>query len=273
MHDAVIGLWWLTRVASAGECDARGLMEIVGDAELAFVHMDAQTFESAAARLDRALDCQTDALTAIQIASYHKVRALAAFFDADEAATILSFQAALNTMPGYALPLEIAPDGNPLRQQFEKAKLYAPGETFDLSPPADGWLTIDGVRTTAAPASRPFVFQRFGSAGEVQDTDYVAVGSPVPSYPKVAVAVTRDVEPDPPKKKVNGALVGSGIALGAVSAGLYGVAFATRGAYDDAVLAGDEPKIRSNYGTTNGLVLGSGASLALGTSLFLVGVF
>jgi hypothetical protein len=78
---------------------------------------------------------------------------------------------------------------------------------------------------------------------------------------------------NPPKPARSPALIGTGLVLGAVSAGLYGTAFVFRDQYDDAVLVGDEAKIRSSYQTTNALVIGSGGALALGTSLLLVGVF
>lgn len=263
--------------AASGACDARMLTALVADAELAFVHMDAQLFSAASAALDQALDCQTEPLSAIQVASYHRVKALAAFFDENEPATVLSFQASLATMPGYILPLEIAPQGHPLRQQFDQAKLFSPGDNFDLVPPSEGWITIDGNRTLEAPAARPFVFQRFGAAGNVLDTGYVAVGSPVPAYPTAATKVARDdigpLPGTPLKKERSPALIGTGIALGVVSASLYGGAFAVRQKYDAAVELGDEDKIRSTYQTTNALSLGSGGALALGTSLFLVGVF
>lgn len=278
MYAALIMLLSARVEAATPVCDARMLTGLVADAELAFVHMDAQLFSAASAALDQALDCQTEPLSAIQVAAYHRVKALAAFFDENEPATVLSFQASLATMPGYTLPLEIAPAGHPLRQQFDQAKLFSPGDTFALVVPADGWITIDGNRSSAAPAARPFVFQRFGSSGQVLDTAYVAVGTPVPAYPSASSvkATLTDLDPvptTPVRNPRNGALIGTGVALGAVSAALYGSAFVVRQQYDDAVVAGDEERIRSSYQTTNALVLGSGGALALGTSLLLVGVF
>jgi hypothetical protein len=263
--------------AATVPCDGKMLTTLVGDAELAFVHMDAQLFSAASAALDQSLTCQTEPLSAIQIAAYHRVRALAAFFEENEPATVLSFQACLATMPGYALPIEIAPEGHPLRKQFEQAKLFSAGDVFDLPAPADGWITIDGNRTLAAPSARPFVFQRFGSTGQVLSTAYVAVGTPVPTYPMAVDDTTLqnldDVAPIVTRNAPNGFLIGTGIVLGAASAGLYGGAFVFRQQYDEAVAAGDEPKIRSTYQTTNAMVIGSGGALALGTSFLLVGVF
>lgn len=277
MYAALILVGLANAQGTTVPCDARMLTSLVQDSELAFMHMDAQLFSAASGALDQALDCQTEPLSAIQIAAYHRVRALAAFFEEDEPATVLSFQASLATMPGYALPLDIAPEGHPLRKQFEQAKLFSAGDEFDLGVPTDGWITIDGNRTLAAPAARPFVFQRFASTGDVLDTAYVAVGAPVPPYPVAAASVPladMDVPPAVPvKSQPNGALIGTGIVLGAASAGLYGGAFVFRQQYDDAVQAGDEQKIRSTYQTTNAMVLGSGGAFALGTSLLLVGVF
>lgn len=260
------------------DCDSREMASLVSAAETAFTHMDADLFERASTELDRVLACQTEPLTAIQVASFHRVRALAAFFAENEPGSVLSFQAMLATMPGYELPADIAPEGHPLRRSFDQAKLFSAGDTFELPAPADGWVTVDGIRTRTAPAARPFVFQWLGSSGAVRETQYVTVGTPVPTY-AVATAPTTPVDLDVgpstgrSKPRVNTALLGTGLALGAASAGLYGGAFVFRKQYDEAVLAGDEPKIRSQYLATNGSLGGSALFAVVGTTLVLVGVF
>jgi hypothetical protein len=266
-------------LAARAECDAKTLASLVATADTAFTSMDAEVFEGTTAELDRTLACQTEPLSAIQIAEYHRVRALAAFFAEDRPAAVLSFQAALSTMPGYALPYVIAPEGHPLRKLYEDAKLFAPGESFTLPEPADGWLTVDGTRTREAPAARPFVFQWLGSTGQVRETQYVDVGTPVPTYalaplpPVVDLDPIGDEPPVPVKRKVSAPLVSAGLVLGAASAGMYGAAFVFRDSYDEAVLAGDEARIRSGYLATNGMLGGSAGMAVLGTTLLLVGVF
>jgi hypothetical protein len=277
---AVVGLLALGAPARA-ECDAKEISDLVTVSEQAFTAMDAEGFEAAASRLDQSILCQREPLSPIQVASYHRVHGLAAFFAADELGTVLSFQAVLSTMPGYLLPLEIAPEGHPLRQRYEEAKLFAAGETFELPEPAEGWITVDGTRTRRAPASRPFVFQRLGGDGAVVETRYIGAGTPVPSYPEaVAAAVVRAPLPAPlpapvsrQPNRVNGGLVGTGLVLGAASAGMYGASFLIRDQYDAAVIAGDEDRIRARYWTTNGLLGGAVGAAGIGATCLLVGVF
>ncbi|MEZ4240276.1 MAG: hypothetical protein R3F59_29795 [Myxococcota bacterium] len=263
--------------AARAGCDAREISLLVGQSEVAFTEMDADGFQNASSALAASLACQQEPVTPVQAASYHRVRALAAFFDADALGTVLSFQAVLATMPGYQLPLQIAPEGHPLRQRFEEAKQFAPGDVFELVPPAHGWLTVDGTRTRNAPAARPFVFQRLDDDGSVKQTAYVGTGSPVPSYPTavptMSTAAPVPVLPPPPKRRVSAPLVATGAVLGAAAAGMYGASFLFRGQYDEAVAAGDEARIRSTYWTTNGLAGGSIGALGIGATCVLVGAF
>jgi hypothetical protein len=261
--------------ARAG-CDARSLMELASAADQAFERMDADGFARTATGIDETLACGQEVLTPIQVVAYHRTKALTAFFDGDDAQTILAFQSALATMPGYSLPTDIAPEGHPLRQSFEQAKLFGPGEPVELAEPASGWLMIDGTRTRSAPSGRPFVFQRIDADGAVLVTQYVPVGAPIPAYP-VQLAEAPDPVPPGPKpptpRRTNNALLGTGLAMAAIAGGAYGTAFYTRSQYDDAVLAGDESGIRSSYTATNGLVGGSIGLAALGATFVVVGVF
>lgn len=251
--------------ARAG-CDSRTLLDLVQAAEMAFARMDADTFEDHRVEVDRVLACHTGAMTPIECAAYHRMQAFAAFLAEDTPGAILGFQAALAAMPGYTLPRSIAPEGHPLRDQFEQAALFATGEVTTLPEPATGWIALDGLRTRDAPAARPFVFQRFDKVGTLIETLYVRVGAPLPQYP---------VAPPPPVEPRGGVdpWLASGVALGAVSAGLYGAAFATRGAYDRAVEEGDRDRIVSSKRTTNALVVSSVAVLGGGATLVVVGVF
>lgn len=263
-------------VTARAGCDARAVTDAVARAEVAFVQMNGDTFAGSMAETDTALSCQTEPLSAIQIAAVHRVRALDAFFSGDEPSVVLAFEALLATMPGYELPVDIAPVGHPLRKLFDEARLFSVREVFVLPEPREGWLTIDGRRGIEAPAARPFVFQRFDPTGLVLDTEYVAVGRPVPVYPAstpAAQPLTTQIIDEPRKRKVSGALVGSGLLLAAAGATAYGLAFPARADYDEAVLQGDKPLIQRAYTQTNVLTgVGIGA-VTSGLSLVLVGVF
>jgi hypothetical protein len=264
----------LVSQAQAG-CDARSVTDSVKLAEDAFMRMDGDGFDQATLAVEQALGCQTEALSAIQIAAVHRVRALESFFEGDEPTTVLAFQSLLATMPGYELPLDIAPVGHPLRQTFDQAKLFSTIETFLLPEPEEGWLTIDGRRTTEAPSARPFVFQRFDPQGSVQATMYMTVGVPVPPYPEKKEREMPVPVPVPvvEKRKLTGWALASGLVLAAGGGAAYGLAFPARSQYDAAVLEGDEPTIRSTYTRTNVLTAVGVGALAAGGGLVLVGVF
>ena len=66
-------------------------------------------------------------------------------------------------------------------------------------------------------------------------------------------------------------MIGTGIALGVVSGALYGLSAVTRDAYDDAVVNEDIDQIRSMHTATNGLVIASMGTLAVGVTFVAVG--
>ncbi len=273
---------WLLWMLSVGAwaCDAASLADSIRQAETAFNTMDAISFDQSVARAHVGMACQREPLTPVQCAAYHRLRALEAFLAEDESGTILAFQAVLSTQPGYQLSEAIAPLGHPLRDQLELARQYDTPETFALPPPADGWLQVDGRRSGSAPAGRPFVFQSFASVGTVVHTRYLPVGSPMPVYDVAAPTVValpapvsaKTTEPRVERTGPNMALLGTGIAIGIASVGLYAGAFSARASYDGAVIAGDERRIRSNLTTTNALTIGSLSAAGLGTTLAVAGL-
>jgi hypothetical protein len=263
--------------ASAG-CDAATLQDALDRAEGAFVQMDEGTFDAAAADARTTLSCMQDVLTPVQCAGFHRMNALEAFLHGDHATTVLYFQAVLGTQAGYELPEDIAPEGHPLRDDFLKSKQFTDDSRFPLQPPAIGWLTIDGRRSTDAPSGRPYLFQWLDEVGVPRTTAWVKVGSPVPQYAKMTVAAPVPAPlpvpvPEPAGHGGGGALTAVGIGAAVVGAGLYGGAFVVHGSYVDAVAAGDEDKILSTHGTTNLLTVSGLALLGGGATLTLIGVF
>ncbi|MCB9687014.1 MAG: hypothetical protein H6735_18385 [Alphaproteobacteria bacterium] len=266
----MIVIWLSASLAHAG-CDVATLQSSVEKAENTFVQMDEDGFAKAVVLTRNTLDCLTEPLTPVSAAGFHRVNALEAFLRGDHAKTIVHFQAVRGSQPGYELPDEIAPEGHPLRVDFDKSSQFSDAGRFPLDPPETGWLLIDGSRATEAPGGRPFIFQWVQGAGQIGKSGWVDVGAALPSYPVKVEAPPPVVEE--PKKGGGKALTWVGLTTTAVGAGLYGVAFVTRGQYDDAVQAGDEARIRSSHTTTN-VLAGSGvALLGGGATLTLIGVF
>lgn len=264
----------LTAAVALAECDARTLAQAVGHAETAFTEMDGDRFGDAVRDARSTLECIADVLSPIEVAGYHRVNALAAFLRQDHTRATLEFRAVRGTQPGYVLPTEIAPEGHPLRTDYDASGQFAEGERFPLPDPTTGWLLVDGQRGTNAPGGRPFVLQWVNQDGVVALTAWVDVGSALPAYPKVPVAPPTPVPgPGPSTGRTVGAATWVGVGALVVGGGLYGAAFATRGRYFDAVDAGDRDAIASGHTTTN-VLAGAGVTLLTGGALLtVVGAF
>jgi hypothetical protein len=224
--------------------------------------MDASGFDDALRRARTSLACATTALTPVQCAGFHRVMALDAFLRSDEATAILDFAAMRATQPGYVLPDDVAPEGHPLRDTFQKSTEFSSTATFPLPPIAEGWLNVDGQRSANAPSGRPFVVQWFDDSGAPKVTGHVPVGGKIPAWPAPVAAEKKGVSP----------LIWAGAATAVAGAGLYGAAFATHGSYADAVAGGDQAKIQSLHGTTNALTLAGIGLLAGGGAFVVAGV-
>lgn len=261
-------LFLLTLMAEAG-CDSASLAQEVERAEDAFASMDRAAFDTAVVNGRTTLDCLTDGLVPTACADWHRVLALEAFLRGDSADVVAAFHAMSSILPGYELSPVIAPPGHALGRLFEEAKLVAVDGTAELEAPAEGWIAIEGERGSTAPTGRPFVFQRFAEDGSVLQTTYVDVGDPLPVYPTVTSTSVSLAPPAAPKH--NKALTGTGIALGVVSGALYGLSAVTRDSYDEAVEVEDEDRIRAMHTATNGLVIASVGTLAVGVTFIAVG--
>ncbi|MFT4622480.1 MAG: hypothetical protein ACI8PZ_001136 [Myxococcota bacterium] len=278
---------WLLLAASAfAGCDLPSLRSALAEAETAFAELDSDTFSTAATDAGYTLSCLEEAMTPVDAASYHRLKALKAFIDGQPADTTGAFAAVLATQPGYQLPDPLAPPGHPLRAAFEAAGQLADLGTFDLPQPGQGWVQIDGRRVLAAPAGRPWVFQKFDRAGEVESSAWVPSGGSFPDYPgpEVApapvpvVAAPPSIAPvAPPQPTAKGspakrALRGAGIGLAVASLAAYGGAFAAKNQYDGAVFDGDEKRIRSLHGVTNGLTIGAVSGAGVSLTLLVTGL-
>lgn len=260
-------LFLLTLMAEAG-CDSASLAQEVERAEDAFTSMDRAAFDAAVVNGRTSLDCLTDGLVPTACADWHRVLALEAFLRGDSADVVVAFQAMSSILPGYELSPVIAPPGHELRKLYEESQLVATHGTVELEAPAEGWIAIDGHRGNTAPTGCPFVFQRFANDGSVLQTKYVDVAAPLPIYPIVTSTL---VPPSPAAPRRNKALIGTGIALGVVSGAVYGLSAVTRDSYDEAVEVEDEDQIRAMHTATNGLVIASMGTLAVGVTFIVVG--
>ncbi|MEZ4321536.1 MAG: hypothetical protein R3F61_28950 [Myxococcota bacterium] len=259
--------------AAMADCGLTELDSTMESIESAFAEMS-EGFEPLRNRFHERIDCLSEPLNPKLAARVHRTNALFFFFDSDDGATRDSFARYRSLEPTGTLPDALAPSDHPLRQLFDGATARPKPEP--LPAPATGWLLVDGEQETAAPRNLPFVFQHIADDGAVLSSSLVAAGSDPPAY-DVAGVVVQPPEPDgpaptrPPKKRL-GPLTLAGIGVAGVGLVSYGAAFGTRGAYKNAVDAGEADRITSTHATTNGLTLGGLGLMAVGSGLVVAGV-
>lgn len=155
---------------------------------------------AAAAAAEQALECLSEVATTADAAAYHRVEALTATQQGDEAGAAASLRSVLAIDPDWTPPPE-------LREAFHEARTTPAVAIFDLKPPAEGYLVVDGQRTSAAPSRRPYLLQHVSSAGRVRMTAYIDVGERVPRYPVAEpIAVAEPLAPAPRRRTDSAAI-------------------------------------------------------------------
>ena len=284
-------LWCLT----AGLAHAReGCPEVVStaalsrhisEADMAFSTMDEQAFRTARWNAQRAIPCMGEPIQAGQAAAYYRMEALGSFVDQHHAQTVGFFKSMLRVAPHYLLPEAMAPDGHPLRVNFEVAQGSMPVEGAPVQRAGDGVIRVDGSVGIEFPKDRPYLFQHVADSGLVLASTVVGIGVEPPRYGTMrgyqnansgrgqatAKKVTR--EPSPIQVNVPLAAIAGGAA--AVAGITYALAVSNETKFwDPTTKKSDLKGLRKQ---TNSMVWVSGISgtVALGTgvSAFFVGEF
>jgi hypothetical protein len=242
--------------------------------------MDLEAFDAARVDAVKVLDCLGETVTPADAAALHRMQALASFVARDDGGTLAAFRAATELQPGFELPMRIAPEGNPLRAQYELARGLPPSARARLDAPTDVTIYVDGARSATWPTERPTVLQGLGSSGAVDHNTWVGLGEGLPAWataPEVVadvgdnavtkVKVKKEKRPREARERTPRTpllAVAGGLAL--TSAGLYGYAWSQRATYlDDSTALDDLEKIR---GRTNAAAATSAAvgGVALGVA-------
>ena len=247
------------------------LQAALSDAEVAFSQMDLSAFEQASRTAEQDLLCLGEPLTLPDAAAVHRVEALSSFVGGNRSSTVLALQAVSVLQPGYRLPMSIAPENHPLRADWERAQELASGASRDLSRPAEGWLLIDGVRTTALPLDRPSIYQHLDDQGYVLTSRYLAPGDEVPAYevwtapPPAEVQVSGTTPlPPPPKPPVSRALLRAGAGAAVAASGMWFLSTRTaKRFWDPATDVGELEGLRLQTNALSVVSVGAGG-LALG---------
>jgi hypothetical protein len=164
------------------------LRGVVDDALLSFATLDEEGFLAASDAARNGLPCASELLTAAEAAGLHRISALRAFWDGDEAVATASFQAALRLEPDHRLSDKIAPEGGPLARLYAGAAARPAGLMVPFRAPS--WTTgyVDGARATERPANIPAIVQYEVAGQGVIWTDLVPPGAAIPDSQEAARA-------------------------------------------------------------------------------------
>ena len=232
-------------------------------AESALAALDASAFRSLVDETGLLLPCLNEPVSPRLAANLHRVIGIRAVGDRDPLAE-RAFAAARHIEPNYQFSLSLIPEGNPVREAYDTAP-YHKRSTEAVQQPESGQIYVDGTPSDTRPLSWPAVIQWVDGEDDVRFSEYVLPGEALPVYPEWRSTTDSDRPPI--------ALIATSLGLGAVSAGLYGVALAEQARYKDTV---NQPvpydELEGLRRTTNGLVVASalGATAAVGTGVAVV---
>lgn len=218
------------------------LARLLSTADAAFADLDADTFSDAVVQARAAIPCLSAALSAGQVAAYHRAEAYQAFLDRDHAAAVQHFRAMLAASPGYRLSELVAPEGHPLRVDFDIALGLPVEPTRTLPTPTMGLLRVDGRETDQAPTALPFVLQQVDAEGKVLASTLVEQGSTRLAYQAVPEDEDRKAgrASGGSRRRLGAPLIAAALVAGGTSAGLYAMSNARAGEFWDPATPDEE---------------------------------
>ncbi len=148
------------------------VMDAASIAEQAFASQDAENFVSARREAESRLGCVHDPLSALDVVRLHRLMALGAFLDGDEARMKYAVAGMLAIDPEVRFPEELAPSGHKL-DQLRASLVGAPhGEGPVLAAFADGWIEVNGAFAPRVAADVSATLQHLDNQGVVKETRY-----------------------------------------------------------------------------------------------------
>lgn len=265
----MIALLSMLVVASASEVcpEAFSLSDWTRDldrAEDRFAELEVGAFHAAMDAAAVRLPCLAEAVPPSLAARYHRLVGVALYARDDEEGARLAFAASRFVAPDADLEARLLPEGHEARTLFATAT--TPGERERVPGPAEGALLFDGTPSLERPLDRPTVAQVLGPDGTVRASGYLGVGDALLPYTPVAGGVRGASTPGQRRRQgARWAGLGVGIAAGAATGLLYGLATASAQRFDDDTFTADytHADLLAHRRRTNDLVLGSGAAGAV----------
>lgn len=191
----------------------------------------------------------------------HRLRAIAAFVQADPEAAIAAYRGAQAADPGKGLSTEIFGPGHTLREFFEQAAARGPGATESIVAPRRTELWIDGRHGTTRPLERDALVQQLHD-DTVLWTAMVDAGDPLP---ELVI----------PPRPGGGALAATTVGVAATTAGLWTGALLSRRAVarTEGPVEGEalsRVQQQQRVGNTLGYAAQAGTVLTLGLGVAVV---
>ncbi len=153
------------------------VMDAASIAEQAFASQDAENFVSARREAESRLGCVHDPLSALDVVRLHRLMALGAFLDGDEAKMKQAVAGMIAIDPEVRFPEEIAPTGHKL-DQIRAALVGAQADGVGggdgplLAAFADGWIEVNGAFAPRVAADVSATLQHLDNQGVVKETRY-----------------------------------------------------------------------------------------------------
>ena len=159
------------------------LVETVEVGVAAFGELDADALltQSSLARTE-ILPCLSEKLTRQGAASFHRLMALEAFINGNDARVVAELHASLRLDPGYKFPEDIIDAGHPLIALYDEAAHAPDGEAEPVYPPVGGYVMVSGVRNAPRFSETPVIVQVYGPGDLWQETRYIEPGEALPHW-------------------------------------------------------------------------------------------
>lgn len=237
----------------------------IDDAENAFASLDLAGLRASAADARGEIGCLPGAIPPILAARLHRVEALRAFADADEAGARRALLAARVLDPTGELPARVVPADHPIRKLDPGAQSQLPASVV-VSAPTAGRVVFDGSVRLDRPSDRPTVLQLVDNRGAVTLGAYLWPEAPMPPYP-ISVATAPSASTSTATVKPRSGSISVPLAIvGGVGLAAAGVTYALAGGSHAEFVDPTTPvaEIPALYETTNTLVYASIACAAVG---------
>ena len=184
--------------------------------EQAFVDLDIEGLVVAQADALWALRCANQQISDKMAASFHRLMALSAFTEGDEARVLVEFHAARRLEPGYLIPPEVVPRGHPLRLHYEASINVEMGAPEPIYPPSGGYVVVDGVKGAPRFTETSCIVQVFDIDHQLVETVYMGAGDALRQWGPV---------PGPSLVRFRAPLASGTVAALAATGILYGLAW------------------------------------------------